>query len=334
MRLSFQLFDVMKRVEVRLFKKHTTSFCYNQPRIIQIETTNRCNLSCEWCFRYFRKPHKDMNISEFKTIVEDIAYAKEIYPFGGGEPLLHPQFDKFISLASNHADYVGINSNGVSLDRKATEKLDVSGITELTISIDSPDVKIFNYIRKGADLKKVKKNVEYFSSHSKVPLRIHAVLSTLTLASSLDLPKMAKELGAQKLTFNLLHPTPRSLDLMPEAQKLISTCEKLRMLCAEFRLETNVDDILKKQPTNMCRAPLLTCFIDSEGYMTPCCNYPMLRLGNVLKEGFRSCWNSRKMRTFRKTVLVGNFPIWCQTFCMMPRNLLAGPYEVDRTHKF
>ncbi|MDH5451628.1 MAG: radical SAM protein, partial [Candidatus Bathyarchaeota archaeon] len=321
--IRFSFFELMKRVELRVFGRYGTTHCYNRPQFVVIEPTTRCNLSCIWCARPYRNyPIRDMSVSDFQGIIQQIGYVREIVPFGFGEPLLHKQIDKIISLASKNADYTWINSNGILLDQKMTRRLDSSGLTELALSIDSPDPEIFNQIRKGADLDKIKENARHFTDHSTIPLRIHAVLSALTLDSSLNLPMMAHELGANKLTFNILHPTPDK-HLMPNPQKLLHTCEKLHRLCLELGLKTDITEILKKQSTNLCKAPLLSTFIDSEGYMTPCCNYPQFRLGNVFDKGFEECWNAEETRRFRKRVLRGNFPEWCQTLCLSVRHLIS-----------
>lgn len=317
--------DLLKRAEGKLLKENVSTFCYNLPRTIQVETTSRCNLSCLTCFRHQRNIRKDMTLSNFTTFIEDVGFIKSVYPFGGGEPLLHPQFDEIINLASKHANFVGISTNGMLLDKEKVERLNTSKLDELTISLDSPDAKEFAKIRIGGDLDKVLSNTEFFSSHSHIKLRIHVVLSNLNIKNALMLPELASKLGAEKLTVNILHPANKKhLSLMPEVEIASKTLTKIAQKCRDSKLKTNVESMLGTPPeTTFCKAPLFNCFVDSEGYMTPCCNYPMFRLSNVFREGFESCWNSPQMRSFRKTVLTGNFPEWCQTYCITPRQLLA-----------
>lgn len=320
----FSCLDIVKRAELRSLRRHSSTYCYNKPQYVAIESTARCNLGCAWCIRSLRKCDTgDMSLADFRRIVEQIGRVREIIPFGIGEPLLHPEIARIISLASKFANSTKINSNGMLLNEDMTRKLNSSGLTELVLSIDSPDEEIFSKIRIGADLDKIKQNARFFTSHSSVPLTIHAVLSALTLDSSVDLPQMARDLGATKLTFNILYPTHQTRDLMPNRRKLLNSCEILNQLCRKFGLETDIREILKKEPTNLCTAPLLSTFIDSEGYMTPCCNYPMFRLGNVLDEGFWECWNAEDSRKFRKRVLAGDFPQWCQKVCLSVRRLKA-----------
>ena len=64
------------------------------PNIIQVELTNRCNLSCSMCIRHFWNARLgDMNYDLFKKI--DRKYFKisnRIDLYGGGEPLVYPRF--------------------------------------------------------------------------------------------------------------------------------------------------------------------------------------------------------------------------------------------------
>ena len=317
-----KLLDYAKRAELKILGKHAITYCYNKPKTIQIETTALCNSHCIWCSRYLCENKKDMQLRHFANLLSQVGYAREIYPFGCGEPLLHPKFEKFITLASSHSDFVGISTNGLLLGEINTEKLNGSGLTELTVSIDSPNENEYERIR-GISLSTVQENSRYFSSHSHIPLRIHAVLSSINIKSAIELPRMAKKLGAVRLTFNILHPTPKTTQYMPNPVETLKALNTLDQLCSDYGLTTNARAILNQSYTASCIDPLLTCFIDSEGYLTPCCNMPMHRLGNVFKEGFKSCWNSERTRRFRRSVLSGNLPKWCQTFCMKPRNLFA-----------
>lgn len=324
----FFVADFVKRVESKLLKEKTFTFCYNHPKVIQIETTSKCNLSCLWCFRYLREPHNDMSLEVFKRLIEDIGFTKELYVFGGGEPLLHPKFDKIISMASKLSDFVGISSNAMLLNKENTEKLKDSRLSELTVSIDSPDPKEYSLIRKNANLKQIKKNLRYFTFKTQIPLRVHAVLSSINLISCLGLPKLAKELCAEKLTLNILHPTtPKHLNLMPNPKTTSTVLQKIQTSCRELNLVSNAKRMLNKKPeTLLCKAPLFSCAVDSEGYFLPCCNYPQLRLGNV-RRGFKYCWNSESVRGFRKYILKGTFAHWCNLFCLTPRRLL------DKIHR-
>ena len=77
-------------------------------KIIQIDITNACMYKCSNCTRFcglYKKPFF-MNFDTFKKAVDSLKDFKGIVGIMGGEPTLHPEFDKFISyLHSQRPEY-------------------------------------------------------------------------------------------------------------------------------------------------------------------------------------------------------------------------------------
>jgi hypothetical protein len=68
---------------------------------IQIEITNACHLSCSNCTRFcphIRKPFM-MDFDTFKRAVDSMKDYPKMTGIMGGEPLLHPDFEKFCDYA-------------------------------------------------------------------------------------------------------------------------------------------------------------------------------------------------------------------------------------------
>ena len=87
-----------------------------------IEITNVCNLACNFCPQTKRKP-EFMKIDTFSKILDQIKpHADYIYFHVKGEPLLHPEIDKFLDLSHNKGFKVNITTNG-TLINKAKEKI-------------------------------------------------------------------------------------------------------------------------------------------------------------------------------------------------------------------
>ena len=84
---------------------------------IYIEITNVCNLNCPFC-----PPHKRekryMKQEEFQYILKQIQpYSKYIYLHVKGEPLLHPQVDKFIQDAYHEGFHINLTTNATLLKK-------------------------------------------------------------------------------------------------------------------------------------------------------------------------------------------------------------------------
>ncbi len=84
---------------------------------IYIEITNICNLNCPFCPPDNRKK-EFMTLDNFEKILDKIkSYTKYIYLHVKGEPMLHPEFDKFVKLAFEKGFFVNITTNGTLLEK-------------------------------------------------------------------------------------------------------------------------------------------------------------------------------------------------------------------------
>jgi MoaA/NifB/PqqE/SkfB family radical SAM enzyme len=315
------MIHTLKKAETKLLRKHTSTFCYNKPESVSIEITTRCDLSCIWCPRYFKTETEDMPISTFRRIVESIGYVDKIYPCCVGEPLLHKDFDTLIKLAAEHSAYTGIATNGLHLNRCNIERLNTSGLSELAVSIDGSDEEGYRKIRRGSDFDLLINNLRLYAQYGKTPLSIHTVIGEPNLRSVENIPELAQSLGVRKIEFNIAHPPPGLINLLPDPDQIRRILTALKLKCTDLKIENNINIFLKPQPMN-CLASFFNCSIDSEGYIGPCCNYSQKRLGNVLKEGFWGSWNGEAFRKFRWDTKNGILDEWCNAFCLTFRDTI------------
>ena len=83
---------------------------------IYIEITNICNLNCEFCEPHTRE-NRFMKIEEFEKILNKISnFSTYIYLHVKGEPLLHPEVDKFIKLAHEKGFEINLTTNATLLE--------------------------------------------------------------------------------------------------------------------------------------------------------------------------------------------------------------------------
>lgn len=87
-----------------------------------IEITNICNLRCDFCPET-KRASEFMKIETFNKILEQIKpYTDYIYFHVKGEPLLHPEIDKFLDLSYEKGFMVNITTNG-TLIKEVTDKI-------------------------------------------------------------------------------------------------------------------------------------------------------------------------------------------------------------------
>lgn len=94
----------------------------NSPiRIVSIEITEKCNLKCRYCYGNFNPKNSirlgfDEVSKLFKKLNERGVKLLEIT---GGEPSIHPDFNKILSLACEYFEKVTIMTNGVHFNENS-----------------------------------------------------------------------------------------------------------------------------------------------------------------------------------------------------------------------
>ena len=104
---------------------------------VYVEISNICNLSCSFCPGTTRKP-KRMTENEFKIVLEKIKdYTDYIYFHLLGEPLCHPDLDKFLKIAEDMQFKVIITTNGTLLNKNKDTLLNSNSHYKTVISLHS-----------------------------------------------------------------------------------------------------------------------------------------------------------------------------------------------------
>lgn len=111
-----------------------------------IEISNICNLSCSFCPGTKRQP-KMMTTEEFTAVIKKVSpFTDYIYFHLLGEPLLHPNLEKFLKIAENHRLKVIITTNGTLLKEKSEVLLESNSHYKTVISLHSFEAnKIQNF---------------------------------------------------------------------------------------------------------------------------------------------------------------------------------------------
>ncbi len=130
----------------------------NYPSQIYLETTTRCNLTCEMCVKQSSScgiAEGDFDSAMFSSIDSVLPHINTLILSGIGEPLLHPQLEELISYASERmktgAD-IGFQTNGMLLTREKAESLINAGLNLICVSMDASTSDTFRDLRAGGEL--------------------------------------------------------------------------------------------------------------------------------------------------------------------------------------
>ena len=95
----------------KLFKKE-------RPFILSWCLTNRCNLDCSYCGLPGLTTPELSSKELFDYLDSSIESGLRVLSLTGGEPLVHPDFDKFVLKARSNGVLISVNSNGLLVPNK------------------------------------------------------------------------------------------------------------------------------------------------------------------------------------------------------------------------
>lgn len=104
---------------------------------IYIETTNICNLSCNFCPKTNRKLGF-METEDFKKIINKVkGYTNHIYLHLMGEPFLNKNLESFLQIAKEANIKVNITTNGTLINNVKDVLIKSEAIRQINISLHS-----------------------------------------------------------------------------------------------------------------------------------------------------------------------------------------------------
>ena len=159
-------YSIYRQIFNRLYWKFPSLISLpHTPHHIDVELTNRCNLSCPHCHgRIQKRPIGDMSDVLFKKLVDEM----DNYPFCGlilcglGEPAMHPNISQFLDYLQPSHMKVSVVTNGLFLDRFDPEKILDWNIDCISISVDGFNSDTYHLHRPGGDYQRLITNVRNF----------------------------------------------------------------------------------------------------------------------------------------------------------------------------
>jgi len=131
------------------------------PLKLFVEPTTRCNLRCEMCVKQTSENSiidGDLSMDTFRELIPAFPYLKALILTGIGEPLLHPDLEKFIALAKKHLpqnSWVGFQTNGHLLNRQRAESIISAGVDRICFSVDATSSDLYRKLRVGGNVAKI-----------------------------------------------------------------------------------------------------------------------------------------------------------------------------------
>lgn len=273
--------DRIKLIKSYLMKRDTVNV---YPYVINIESTNECNLECIMCPRLsMTRKTGCMDMILFKKIIDDV---KDKIKFAwlsiAGEPFLNKNIFKMISYAKLSGIKVGISTNATILNKSIIKNIIDSGLDYIIFSFDGATKETYEKVRSGANYDHVKDNIRQFITEKKKnSAKIFTVLQCIYMQET------EKDIANFKKMWNL-----NGVDAIRIRQETYAGIGKFK-------------NKIKRQ----CFWLWCAAYILWDGTMVPCCNdinaiYP---LGNMKDKSFNELWNSDELRKLRELHTHGGY---------------------------
>ena len=309
-----------------------------RPLKLEMDLLNKCNLRCPMCMMshpsHYRRPLQQMSPALFERLAAEIFRHVHALSFTlGAEPLLHPEFPRFLEIASRyHIPQIYAVTNGILLTDVIARALVEHGMHVLAVSIDAACPETYRQIRIGGNWDRLMANLRGLQRikrelGSQTPrLELTFVLMRRNIAELPDLVELAAELGAYSV--NAVHMVPfEGLDMASESCSLVKETTNEMLVRARARAEAcgllfgapalfgasaaeppgaagaarfglRVGQGARNAPR--CPFPWHFAAIDMLGDLVPCgWWHRQPGMGSLRSEPFLSIWNNERYRQLR-----------------------------------
>ena len=292
-------------INLNILKKYS-------PKIFYIETSLVCELKCPECATgsgLIKRKKGYMSIEKFKIIADKIRpYAENIGLIIWGEPMLNPDIIEIIQYASKFSKTV-ISTNCISLNYNLAEKLILSGINSIIVSVDATSQDVYEKYRRGGDLNKVLENLALLQklnteNGNRVNINPQFIVFEHNQHQMKEFSKICKYLG--------LKPNFKAPYIRENSELKNSNIKKYIR-----KKYLNIKDV--KRAMSKCTAVKNMMTILLDGSVVRCCydcNEDII-FGNIFNDDVLSIWENEKYKELREKLLSNKGDPFCIKNCLM-----------------
>ena len=196
--------------------------------------TEGCNLACRHCWL---APKLDREGKLYPTLPVELfeRVIREAKPLGlravkltGGEPLMHPQIIRLLEITRREELAVTIETNGLLCTPALAAEIAKSPRRFVSVSLDGADAQTHEWVRGVAgSFEAACRAIRILSEAGLRPQVIFSVMRHNAHQAEL-MPKLAEELGAASLKYNIIQPTARG-EKLHEAEGTLSIEELIKL---------------------------------------------------------------------------------------------------------
>lgn len=265
------------------------------PKTLRIDITAFCNAKCPFCPRVAMPQERStgrMSIENFTSIIEDSRTfgIKTLKLYITSEPLLHPDFAKFVEVAVKNKIDVQISTNLSVLQHRLN---DLKKVSKLQLSIEGWDKESYEKYRFPLKFDRAKNNFDFLTNDpflKKIYKEIH-----LPITKNTNLKKFFSLWGnVNAIRIDFMQPYN---DFDKSEVKFISKYP--------LQLQNEIYELTESKD-KICYDPFDEVVIGYDGKIHLCCLdfHAELPLGNI-SDGFKTVLNNFKRKSIQKEFLSG-----------------------------
>lgn len=260
------------------------------PISVELTLTNACNLKCIYCSDQElrdRQGIKNLEFGVFQNLFRDLKKGgtKGVVFEGGGEPTIHPDFERLVDSAWNEGLAVGLITNGTQGISKDTLKK----FEWIRVSLDASNADEYLELKKVDLFEKVISNIANYAEGCKTV----GVGYVVTNKNMSNIETLVLRLRSLKVSYIQLRPVVDSPELSPSEKSLnyLELYRNDRFNVIVDGMKENADSGNEELP---CYSSSITSVISGDGSVFLCGRlniYEWLKpIGNIKYQTFKEIW--------------------------------------------
>lgn len=299
------LFNFLYTNYCKIRNKKRTIISQKPFSLFNIELTNRCPMKCVMCPRTHAMTRSlgNMDFNVFKKAIDELEEINQNFKDSNrlwlhhfGESLVHKEFAKFISYASNKGYKTCLSINPYVLNKERAKDLLNSNIYLLYLSLDGHDDESFYKFRGVKNAYELSKQniLQLLDLKLKNNSAVRVMLSMIDFYDNKDSIKKVKNYWENKAGIEKF--------LLKSFETWTGDIKEIN----ELKHEENKS--VKKGNTIICNLPFEKMTILWDGTVVPCCFdfNGRYKLGNIKEKTLKEIWNDKPMQELRNEFISGN----------------------------
>jgi radical SAM protein with 4Fe4S-binding SPASM domain len=296
---------------------------------LQVELTDRCNLSCASCPRAVTPSSNDiLTVAQFCDILQKTPSIRQVSFVGSGEAFMLKDFADYVAACTERGIFSSLNTNGVLVNKRLAAAV-AAGLGKIAISVDAADDLLVK-IRSGLTRERLESSMlEAVATVAGTPTRLAAAvtLGTGNLHQFSRTLEFIAACGIREVTVESIHhwADDKSLNrdslFHGDAKATISQIEAGLDVARNLNLAVEIFDFYRigdpamRKPMH-CAWPWDSAFVTCKGDVTPCCinleASPSNRMGRLSENTLNEIWVGERYTSLRKDMMSGRDWSFCQ----------------------